>query len=99
TTGQSRTIEMRADGEIHLEDGVDTQWGGLMADSTGQQQYRVSTLSKSGNGTLEMNDSGTETSAVRVEDGTLKAEAENNISLLYTSDAASDENKVTCGRH
>ncbi|ENY5088726.1 autotransporter outer membrane beta-barrel domain-containing protein [Escherichia coli] len=37
TTGQGRNIEMRADGEIHVEDGVDTQWGGLMADSTGQQ--------------------------------------------------------------
>lgn len=52
TTGQGRNIEMRADGEIHVEDGVDTQWGGLMADSTGQQLDSVSTLTKSGGGTL-----------------------------------------------
>lgn len=63
---------MRADGEIHVEDGVDTQWGGLMADSTGQQLDSVSTLTKSGGGTLELTASGTATSAVRVEDGTLK---------------------------
>ncbi|MCR3954077.1 hypothetical protein, partial [Aeromonas hydrophila] len=72
TTGQGRNIEMRADGEIHVEDGVDTQWGGLMADSTGQQLDSVSTLTKSGGGTLELTASGTATSAVRVEDGTLK---------------------------
>lgn len=41
---------MRADGEIRVEDGVDTQWGGLMADSTGQQLDSVSTLTKSGGG-------------------------------------------------
>ncbi len=70
---------MRADGEIHVEDGVDTQWGGLMADSTGQQLDSVSTLTKSGDGTLELTASGTATSAVRVEDGTLKGEAENII--------------------
>ncbi len=70
---------MRADGEIHVEDGVDTQWGGLMADSTGQQLESVSTLTKSGGGTLELTASGTATSAVRVEDGTLKGEAENII--------------------
>ncbi|MDU7304030.1 MAG: autotransporter outer membrane beta-barrel domain-containing protein, partial [Escherichia coli] len=79
TTGQGRNIEMRADGEIHVEDGVDTQWGGLMADSTGQQLDSVSTLTKSGGGTLELTASGTATSAVRVEDGTLKGEAENII--------------------
>lgn len=43
-----------------------------MADSTGQQLDSVSTLTKSGGGTLELTASGTATSAVRVEDGTLK---------------------------
>lgn len=75
TAGHARDIEMRADGEIRVEDGVDTQWGGLMADSTGTHQDSGSTLTKTGTGTLELMATGTATSAVRVEEGTLKGDA------------------------
>lgn len=75
TAGHARDIEMRADGEVRVEEGVDTQWGGLMADSTGVQQDSNSTFSKTGAGTLELTASGTATSAVRVEEGTLKGDA------------------------
>ncbi len=33
--GHGRDIEMRADGEVAVDAGVDTQWGALMADSSG----------------------------------------------------------------
>ncbi|MHA6496303.1 autotransporter-associated beta strand repeat-containing protein, partial [Escherichia coli] len=56
TTEHGRDIEMRADGEVAVDAGVDTQWGGLMADSSGQHQDEGSTLTKTGAGTLEHND-------------------------------------------
>lgn len=43
---------MRADGEVAVDAGVDTQWGALMADSSGQHQDEGSTLTKTGAGTL-----------------------------------------------
>lgn len=70
--GHGRDIEMRADGEVAVDAGVDTQWGALMADSSGQHQDEGSTLTKTGAGTLELTASGTTQSAVRVEEGTLK---------------------------
>lgn len=48
TTEHGRDIEMRADGEVAVDAGVDTQWGGLMADSSGQHQDEGSTLTKTG---------------------------------------------------
>lgn len=94
TAGHARNIEMRADGEIRVENGVDTQWGGLMADSTGAQQDSTSTLTKTGTGTLELTASGTATSAVRVEDGTLKGDAVDIIpyaSSLWVGEGATFE--------
>ncbi|STI74889.1 adhesin [Escherichia coli] len=44
TTEHGRDIEMRADGEVAVDAGVDTQWGALMADSSGQHQDEGSTL-------------------------------------------------------
>ncbi|MBW6055086.1 hypothetical protein HTZ85_20690 [Escherichia coli] len=41
---------MRADGEVAVDAGVDTQWGALMADSSGQHQDEGSTLTKTGGG-------------------------------------------------
>ncbi|EHC2532285.1 TPA: AIDA-I family autotransporter adhesin YfaL/EhaC [Escherichia coli] len=72
--GHGRDIEMRADGEVAVDAGVDTQWGALMADSSGQHQDEGSTFSKTGAGTLELTASGTTQSAVRVEEGTLKGD-------------------------
>lgn len=94
TAGHARNIEMRADGEIRVEDGVDTQWGGLMADSTGAHKDSTSTLTKTGTGTLELTASGTATSAVRVEEGTLKGDAVDIIpyaSSLWVGEGATFE--------
>lgn len=71
-SGHARDLEMRADGEVNVDEGVTTQWGGLMADSTGQAGDVNSTFSKTGTGTLELTASGSSHSAVRVEQGTLK---------------------------
>ncbi len=65
TVEHGRDIEMRADGEVAVDAGVDTQWGALMADSSGQHQDEGSTLTKTGAGTLELTASGTTQSAVR----------------------------------
>ena len=59
TDSLSRDIEMRADGEVAVDAGVDTQWGALMADSSGQHQDEGSTFTKTGAGTLELTASGT----------------------------------------
>ncbi|MFQ1046208.1 hypothetical protein, partial [Acinetobacter sp. NIOH-H-8] len=74
TTEHGRDIEMRADGEVAVDAGVDTQWGGLMADSSGHHQDEGSTLTKTGAVTLELTARGTTQSAVRVEEGTLKGD-------------------------
>ncbi len=50
TTEHGRDIEMRADGEVAVDAGVDTQWGALMADSSGQHQDEGSTFTKNGGG-------------------------------------------------
>jgi len=74
-SGHARNLEMRADGEVSVDDGVTTQWGALMEDSTGNAGDANSTFSKTGDGTLELTASGTSHSAVRVEQGTLKGGA------------------------
>lgn len=74
-SGHARDLEMRADGDVNVDEGVTTQWGGLMADSTGQAGDVNSTFSKTGSGTLELTASGSSHSAVRVEQGTLKGGA------------------------
>ncbi|WP_171844346.1 hypothetical protein, partial [Escherichia coli] len=74
TTEHGRDIEMRADGEVAVAAGVDTQWGALMADSRGQHQDEGSTLTKTRAGTLALTASGTTQSAVRVEEGPLKGD-------------------------
>ena len=89
--GPGRDIEMRADGEVAVDAGVDTQWGGLMADSSGQHQDEGSTLTKTGAGTLELTASGTTQSAVRVEEGTLKGDVADIFpyaSSLWVGDGA-----------
>ncbi|HCK2808803.1 TPA: AIDA-I family autotransporter adhesin YfaL/EhaC, partial [Escherichia coli] len=89
--GHGRDIEMRADGEVAVDAGVDTQWGGLMADSSGQHQDEGSTLTKTGAGTLELTASGTTQSAVRVEEGTLKGDVADIFpyaSSLWVGDGA-----------
>lgn len=91
TTEHGRDIEMRADGEVAVDAGVDTQWGGLMADSSGQHQDEGSTLTKTGAGTLELTASGTTQSAVRVEEGTLKGDVADIFpyaSSLWVGDGA-----------
>ncbi len=65
--------------------GVDTQWGGLMADSSGQHQDEGSTLTKTGAGTLELTASGTTQSAVRVEEGTLKGDVADIFLLCFVA--------------
>ncbi|WP_428984855.1 autotransporter outer membrane beta-barrel domain-containing protein [Rahnella bonaserana] len=85
-TGEARDIEMRASGTMQVDDGVTTQWGGLTADSTGAQADVNTTFTKTGNGTLILDDSGSSHSAVRVEQGTLQGGAKNIIadaSSLY----------------
>lgn len=92
--GHGRDIEMRADGEVMVDAGVDTQWGALMADSSGQQQDVGTTLTKTGAGTLELTASGTAQSAVRVEEGTLKGDAVDIFpyaSSLWVGDGATFE--------
>ncbi|TGB67136.1 AIDA-I family autotransporter YfaL [Escherichia sp. E4930] len=92
--GHGRDIEMRADGEVMVDAGVDTQWGALMADSSGQQQDAGTTLTKTGAGTLELTASGTAQSAVRVEEGTLKGDAVDIFpyaSSLWVGDGATFE--------
>ncbi|HBE5161385.1 TPA: AIDA-I family autotransporter adhesin YfaL/EhaC [Escherichia coli] len=89
--GHGRDIEMRADGEVAVDAGVDTQWGALMADSSGQHQDEGSTFSKTGAGTLELSASGTTQSAVRVEEGTLKGDVADILpyaSSLWVGDGA-----------
>ncbi|PAC02528.1 autotransporter outer membrane beta-barrel domain-containing protein, partial [Escherichia coli] len=89
--GHGRDIEMRADGEVAVDAGVDTQWGALMADSSGQHQDEGSTLTKTGAGTLELTASGTTQSAVRVEEGTLKGDVADILpyaSSLWVGDGA-----------
>ena len=89
--GHGRDIEMRADGEVAVDAGVDTQWGGLMADSSGQHEDEGSTLTKTGAGTLELTASGTTQSAVRVEEGTLKGDVADIFpyaSSLWVGDGA-----------
>ncbi|MCV5440824.1 AIDA-I family autotransporter adhesin YfaL/EhaC [Escherichia coli] len=89
--GHGRDIEMRADGEVAVDAGVDTQWGALMADSSGQHQDEGSTFSKTGAGTLELTASGTTQSAVRVEEGTLKGDVADILpyaSSLWVGDGA-----------
>ncbi|EFJ2004889.1 AIDA-I family autotransporter adhesin YfaL/EhaC [Escherichia coli] len=89
--GHGRDIEMRADGEVAVDAGVDTQWGALMADSSGQPQDEGSTFSKTGAGTLELTASGTTQSAVRVEEGTLKGDVADILpyaSSLWVGDGA-----------
>ncbi|EON3871727.1 AIDA-I family autotransporter adhesin YfaL/EhaC [Escherichia coli] len=89
--GHGRDIEMRADGEVAVDAGVDTQWGALMADSSGQHQDEGSTFSKTGAGTLELTASGTTQSAVRVEEGTLKGDVADIFpyaSSLWVGDGA-----------
>lgn len=91
TTEHGRDIEMRADGEVAVDAGVDTQWGALMADSSGQHQDEGSTLTKTGAGTLELTASGTTQSAVRVEEGTLKGDVADILpyaSSLWVGDGA-----------
>lgn len=70
-SGHARDLEMRASGELEVDDGVTTQWGALNADSTGNMGDVDATFSKTGNGTLALTASGTTHSAVRVEQGTL----------------------------
>lgn len=70
-SGRARDLEMRADGEFEVDDGVTTQWGALNADSTGNMGDVDATFSKTGNGTLALTASGSTHSAVRVEQGTL----------------------------
>lgn len=94
TTEHGRDIEMRADGEVAVDAGVDTQWGALMADSSGQHQDEGSTLTKTGAGTLELTASGTTQSAVRVEEGTLKGDVADILpyaSSLWVGDGATFE--------
>ncbi len=94
TVEHGRDIEMRADGEVAVDAGVDTQWGALMADSSGQHQDEGSTLTKTGAGTLELTASGTTQSAVRVEEGTLQGDAVNIFpyaSSLWVGDGATFE--------
>ncbi|WP_146640801.1 hypothetical protein, partial [Escherichia coli] len=43
TTGHGRDIEMRADGEVMIDTGMDSEWGALMSDSSGQHQDEGST--------------------------------------------------------
>lgn len=89
--GHGRDIEMRADGEVAVDAGVDTQWGALMADSSGQHLDEGSTLTKTGAGTLEMTASGTTQSAVRVEEGTLQGDVADIFpyaSSLWVGDGA-----------
>ncbi|WP_112933543.1 AIDA-I family autotransporter adhesin YfaL/EhaC [Escherichia coli] len=89
--GHGRDIEMRTDGEVAVDAGVDTQWGALMADSSGQHQDEGSTFSKTGAGTLELTASGTTQSAVRVEEGTLKGDVADILpyaSSLWVGDGA-----------
>ncbi|EEU1435242.1 AIDA-I family autotransporter adhesin YfaL/EhaC [Escherichia coli] len=89
--GHGRDIEMRADGEVAVDAGVDTQWGALMADSSGQHQDEGSTLTKTGAGTLELTASGTTQSAVRVEEGTLQGDVADIFpyaSSLWVGDGA-----------
>ncbi|RYA84393.1 AIDA-I family autotransporter YfaL, partial [Enterobacter cloacae complex sp. 742-ADZ3-9B] len=89
--GHGRDIEMRADGEVAVDAGVDTQWGALMADSSAEHQDEGSTLTKTGAGTLELTASGTTQSAVRVEEGTLKADVADILpyaSSLWVGDGA-----------
>lgn len=74
-SGHARDLEMRADGEVSVDDGVTTQWGALTEDSTGNAGDVNSTFSKTGSGTLELTASGSTHSAVRVEQGTLKGGA------------------------
>ncbi|MFP1483905.1 autotransporter outer membrane beta-barrel domain-containing protein [Escherichia coli] len=92
TTEHGRDIEMRADGEVAVDAGVDTQWGALMADSSGQHQDEGSTFTKTGAGTLELTASGTTQSAVRVEEGTLKGDVADTVfpyaSSLWVGDGA-----------
>ncbi|EPV0570164.1 autotransporter outer membrane beta-barrel domain-containing protein, partial [Shigella sonnei] len=91
TTEHGRDIEMRADGEVAVDAGVDTQWGALMADSSGQHQDEGSTFTKTGAGTLELTASGTTQSAVRVEEGTLKGDVADIFpyaSSLWVGDGA-----------
>ncbi len=83
--GHGRDIEMRADGEVAVDAGVDTQWGALMADSSGQHQDEGSTLTKTGAGTLELTASGTTQSAVRVEEGTLKGDVADILPLCFVT--------------
>ncbi len=94
TAGHGRNIEMRADGEVAVDAGVYTQWGALMADSSGQDQDAGSTLTKTGAGTLELTASGTAQSAVRVEEGTLKGDVADifpYVSSLWVGDGATFE--------
>lgn len=89
--GHGRDIEMRADGEVAVDAGVDTQWGALMADSSGKHQDEGSTLTKTGAGTLELTASGTTQSAVRVEEGTLQGDVADIFpyaSSLWVGDGA-----------
>lgn len=89
--GHGRDIEMRADGEVAVDAGVDTQWGALMADSSGQHLDEGSTLTKTGAGTLEMTASGTTQSAIRVEEGTLQGDVADIFpyaSSLWVGDGA-----------
>ncbi|WP_435625961.1 AIDA-I family autotransporter adhesin YfaL/EhaC [Escherichia ruysiae] len=92
--GHGRDIEMRADGEIVVDDGAVTQWGALIADSSGQHQDAGTTLTKTGAGTLELTASGTAQSAVRVEEGTLKGDVADIFpyaSSLWVGDGATFE--------
>ncbi|MEX1398315.1 autotransporter outer membrane beta-barrel domain-containing protein [Escherichia coli] len=76
---------------VVVDAGVDTQWGALMADSSGQHQDEGSTLTKTGAGTLELTASGTTQSAVRVEEGTLKGDVADILpyaSSLWVGDGA-----------
>ncbi|WP_330982523.1 MULTISPECIES: AIDA-I family autotransporter adhesin YfaL/EhaC [Enterobacterales] len=70
-SGHERDLEMRADGEVRVDDGVTTEWGALNADSTGNMGDVDATFSKTGNGTLTLMGKGSARSAVRVEQGTL----------------------------
>lgn len=87
--GYGRDIEMRVDGEVVVDAGVDTQWGVLMVDSSGQYQDEGSILIKTGVGILELIVSGITQSAVRVEEGILKGDVVDiffYVSLLWVGD-------------
>lgn len=72
--GYGCDIEMRVDGEVVVDVGVDMQWGVLMVDSSGEYQDEGSILMKMGVGMLELIVSGIMQLVVCVEEGILKGD-------------------------